>query len=202
MARGIIIPWFIGGVLTLVKVRQPDGCKPKYAEVYRDRSRHLGIYPGPEVIRPGRPLILPEGEFDRWLLAQAIGESGAVATLGCASGRPAPGILGPMLDAAPWYIATDADDAGKRAADAWDAYPRARRIRPPGPHKDWTEAAADGVNLARWWGDIFVGCEAPALFTWEDLAGWRWGPAAVDSSPAMDDYEREERLAIQAEIPI
>jgi hypothetical protein len=62
--------------------------------------------------------------------------------------------------------------SGPRPEPTWPA--RARRVRPPAPHKDWTEAKAAGVDLRRWWGDIFAGIERPALFAWDELACWRW----------------------------
>jgi hypothetical protein len=119
-----------------------------------------------------------------------------------------------MLAAAPWFIATDRDEAGDRAAAGWPA--RARRVSPPEPYKDWTEARQGGVDLARWWRDILSGIEPPPLYTWDDLAAWRWGPARDDSTSGLvidranpgrmladlpDDnpYARDERDAIEAE---
>jgi DNA polymerase-1 len=64
-----------------------------------------------------------------------------------------------MLSAFPWYIATDNDPAGDKAADGWPSV--ARRIRPPGPHKDWTEAHKGGVDLRRFWEDVLAGNERP-----------------------------------------
>jgi hypothetical protein len=145
-ARGVVIPWWDGDRLSLVKIRQPEGTKPKYAEAYRDRPR---IFPGPAVIEPCRLLIISEGEFDALLLAQELGDLAAVVTLGSASARPNPDILGVMLAAPVWYIATDADQAGDKAASGWPA--RAVRVRPPDPCKDWTEATQAGINLRRWW---------------------------------------------------
>jgi hypothetical protein len=182
-ARGIVIPWFAGGRVALLKVRQPGGYRPKYAEVYRNRSLHSGIYPGPEAIRPGRPLIVVEGEFDALCLGQELGDIAAVVTLGSASARPDPAILGRMLSAAPWFVATDGDEAGEKAAGDWPA--TARRVRPPGSFKDWTEAKAGGIDLARWWREILAGVERPALFTWEELSRWRWGPAVNDPTPGI-----------------
>jgi hypothetical protein len=178
--RGIVIPWFDGERLALVKLRQPEGRKPKYREVYRDRP---AVFPDPRSIRPGRPLVIVEGEFDALLLGQELAELAAVATLGSASGRPDPSILGTMLAAAPWFIATDRDEAGEKAAAAWPG--RSRRVPPPAPFKDWTEARQGGVNLRRWWSDRLGGGETPALFSWDDLAGWRWGPTAADPSPGI-----------------
>ncbi len=85
-----------------------------------------------------------EGEFDALCLGEALGELAAVVTLGSASARPGPGILGPMLPAVLWFIATDADEAGDKAAAGWPA--RARRVRPPEPFKDWTEAHQGGCG--------------------------------------------------------
>lgn len=172
-ARGLVIPWVEGDRLALVKIRQPEGCRPKYAEAFRDRP---SLFPDPHIIRPGLPLVVPEGEFDTLLLGQELGDLASVVTLGSASNRLGPVLLGYMLAAPQWYVSTDADEAGDRAAEGWP--PRACRTRPPRPYKDWTEARQAGVNLRRWWTDRLRGVEAPSLFTWEDLDGWRWGPAA------------------------
>jgi hypothetical protein len=80
-----------------------------------------------------------------------------------------------MLAAPSWYIAHDADDAGDKAASGWTA--RARRVRPPAPCKDWTEAFQYPINLRRWWIDRLGGIEAPALSSWDELALRRRGPA-------------------------
>jgi DNA primase len=185
--RGIVIPWFDGDRLALVKIRQPEGVKPKYREAFRDRDRPPELYPGPETIQPGEPLIIVEGEFDALLLGQALGELAAVLTLGSASAGPDTGILGALLSAPAWYIAHDADAAGDRAAAHWTTYPRARRVRPPGSFKDWTEAASPapgsvgtGMDLSRWWAAVLSGVPDPPTFTPGELTAWRWGPALAD----------------------
>ena len=183
---GLVIPWFSGPSLALVKVRPPDAWRqgfekgkrpPKYIEAFRHPAR-LSSYPGPEAIRPGLPLIVVEGEFDALCLGGALGGLAAVVTLGSASARPTPAILATFLAASPWYLATDGDKAGDQSAASWPS--RARRVRPPGPFKDWSEAKADGVDLARWWGDILAGIEQPPLFDWPELAALRWGRAVGD----------------------
>jgi hypothetical protein len=214
-ALGVVVPWFVSGRLALVKIRQPDDRRPKYVEAFRDPAR-LVCYPGPEAIRPGCPLVIVEGEFDALALGEALGELAAVVTLGSASARPEGAALGPMLTAPRWFVATDRDPAGDRAAAGWPG--RARRVRPPEPYKDWTEAKAAGVNLRRWWSDILAGVERPELFTWDDLSRWpHWGgaddptPGIVIDRPgrfdtetfarslADDPYTAAEREAIQAE---
>ncbi|WZO99352.1 toprim domain-containing protein [Isosphaeraceae bacterium EP7] len=149
-ARGIVIPWVERDRLTLVKIRQHKGDRPKYAEVFRDRPF---LYPDPEAIRFRYPLIIVEGEFDALLLGQALAGLASVMTMGSASARHDHGTVSDALrPARRIYIATDADDAGDRAAEGWPA--RARRVRPPDPFKDWTEARQGGVDLARWWADL------------------------------------------------
>jgi DNA primase len=177
-ALGVVIPWSSSGRLALCKIRQPEGRRPKYAEVFRDTAR-LVCYPGPETIRTGRPLIITEGEFDCLLLSQELSSLDvSVVTLGSASARPGPVALGPMLAAPSWFIATDADEAGDKAAVGWPA--RARRLRPP-EGKDWTEFHATGFNRIRYlWGGII---ESP--ISWEELAARRWGPAREDPEPGI-----------------
>jgi hypothetical protein len=196
---GIVIPWSESGRLTLVKIRRLGSFKgAKYVEAYRDRP---GIYPDPAVIEPGRPLVVCEGEFDCLLLAQALGEQASVLSLGSASSRPEAATLGKMLLAPQWYIATDGDSAGDRAASGWPA--RAVRVKPP-VGKDWTEAAQygvelghPGVDLTRWWRDRLAGTEAPELFTWSEQSTWRWGDAVGDPEPGIiiDTPDRGRMLA-------
>ncbi|AMV38783.1 CHC2 zinc finger domain-containing protein [Planctomyces sp. SH-PL62] len=185
-ASGIVLPWFDGERLALVKIRRPEGEKPKYVEAFRDRPR---IYPGPEAIQSGRPLIVVEGEFDALLMAQQLPDVASVVTLGSASARPDSSILGAMLAAPRWFIATDADDAGDKAATGWPS--RAVRVRPPEGCNDWTEVHAGGFSRIRYlWGRWL-----PMSVPWEELEPLRWGPASTDT----DAYEAAERLAIQAE---
>ena len=66
-ARGVVIPWFDGDRLALVKIRQHEGRKPKYAEAFRDRPRIVAVHRCSTVALPrssrastdttGRPLV-------------------------------------------------------------------------------------------------------------------------------------------------
>jgi hypothetical protein len=195
-APGVLVPWFDGGRLVLAKLRVPDDWRerhreqhtdrtvPKYVQFFADPTR-LPIFLGNGPIVMGRPLVVAEGEFDALVLGQALGDAASVVTLGAATGRPDARAFGPMLAAPTWYVATDADPAGDRAAEGWPA--RARRVRPPGEYKDWTEVGAAGVDLARWWREVFAGVESPKLFTWEELARWRWGGAGPEEENIVVD---------------
>ena len=126
---------------------------------------------------------MSKGNFDALLLGQELGELAAVLTLGSASDRPEGSTYLAMLPAVPWFIATDADDAGDKAASEWPA--RATRVRPIDPFKDWTEAAIYGINLRRWWTDRLGGIANPVRSTWDELRQRRWGPAIGDPTPGI-----------------
>src|SRR5271157_575265 len=146
---GIIIPWRAGARLTRIKIRRLDDGKPKYAEAYSDRPL---IFPDPAVVRPGKPLIVSEGEFDCLLLGQQLPEA-SVITLGSAGARTDPAVLSRMLSSPRWFIALDADKAGDSATAKFPA--SAIRVRPPTtlPEKDWGHVHAGGANRIRYhWG--------------------------------------------------
>ena len=161
---GITLPWRDGTRLTRIKIRRIDDGKPKYAEAYSDRPL---IYPDPAVVRPGKPLIVSEGEFDCLLLGQQLPEA-SVITLGSASARTDPAVLSRMLSSPGWFIALDADEAGDKAAAKFPA--SAIRVRPP--DKDWGEVHREGPNRIRFhWGRYL-----PMSQSWEQLESLRWGP--------------------------
>jgi hypothetical protein len=186
-ASGIVIPWFSAGRLTLVKIRQPAGRKPRYAEVFRDREHFTSIFPDRSAVRVGSPLVIVEGEFDCLVLRQTIGDVAAVITLGSASSSLDDSHLRWLVSAYPWFLAMDGDDAGDKCAQAWP--PGSRRVRPP-VGKDWTEVTAwigpggHGIDLRRWWRDVLAGDPSPPLYTWDELSAWRWGGA--DAEPGID----------------
>jgi DNA primase len=182
---GVVIPWFEGGRVAMLNVRRPAGAVPKYHAVRG--SRRGGVYPSARTPAAGLPLVIVEGEFEALLLGQELAGLAAVVTLGGAADGPGVGVLNALAVAPAWHVATDADDAGEKAAERWlGLSARAGQVRPPGAFKDWTEAAQAGVNLRRWWGDVLGGAEKPPLFTWEELSAWRWGAAAGEPAPGVD----------------
>jgi DNA primase len=187
-ASGLVIPWTEAGRLTLVKVRQPEGRRPKYAQVFRDRPVLYVAAP----IQPGRPVLVTEGELDAVLLAQQTADwECGVVTSGSASARPDTAMAGRLLPASPWLIATDADKAGDRAADAWTelARPRCRRVRPPiGPPdgKDWGDLHRLAPNAIRY--------HLAPLLTAPPSSG---GRVADHLGPAADEDSPEARVLVQ-----
>ncbi len=186
--RGYTIPWFVDGELVMLKIRQPPDVPPqyRYRQVYTDPARHVGIYPDPDVIRPGCPVVIAEGEFDALLLGQEIDHLGAVAiTLGSASAKLTPEIRLALLPAAIWFIASDGDKAGDDFAERWPA--SARRIRPPEGSKDWTEVHAGGWNRIRYYMGQHLGQRTP----WGVLEAQRW-----DVMPGFEDDLADPLAAI------
>jgi hypothetical protein len=126
---GYVIPWFDHGRLVRIKVRQPPGKQPKYVEVFTDPDRPPVLYPDPALIRPGRPVILAEGEFDALALGEALGDRAVAVSPGSAGmARPTPAILAALIDggASAWFVGLDADEAGDKAAALWADFPRAK----------------------------------------------------------------------------
>ncbi len=210
VARGLVIPWFEGDRLVRISVRQPEGAEPRYRRVFDAGGPSVRLFLASGLVRPGIPLVLVEGELDALLMGQTLAATATVATLGSAGdcGRPTPAILGALAPAWPWFVAFDADDAGDNAAQPWlDRYPDARRVRPPSPFKDWSAATAgcagcrsSGIDLARWWQDQLSGNDRPPLYTWDDLARWRWaGSADSDANLIVDQPDHAEAMRALAE---
>ncbi|WP_165249798.1 CHC2 zinc finger domain-containing protein [Paludisphaera soli] len=163
-ASGIVLPWFDGERLALVKIRQLKGARPKYVEAFRDRPR---IFPGPEAIQTGLPLIVVEGEFDCLLMAQQLHDVAGVVTLGSAASRLDEDVRRAVKSCRSLFTAHDADNAGDMAAECWPS--RAVRVRPPEGCNDWTDVHASGFSRIRYsWGR-----HLPMSVPWEELAGRR-----------------------------
>lgn len=185
-ASGIVIPWFDGDRLALLKVRRLDHRKPKYIEAFRDRPAMFA----PFGVRPGFPLILVEGEFDALLLDQELGRVADVATVGSASTKPSPKALRFAREAPALFLAHDADESGDRAARRWPK--RGVRVRPEGG-KDWTEIRAGGFGrIAYAWGRWLPLGSPPRPEDFADASLYRQAPDERDIIEAM-----EERAAIQ-----
>lgn len=143
---GIVIPWTVDGRVERIQIRRRQG-EPRYLLV---QQRSPIVYPSPETIVPGRPLVIVEGELDALLLGQELGEAASVITVGSAA-RGLPDAVTDLAIASPrWFAAHDADEAGDAAAARLPS--RAVRVRPDGG-KDWCEVhAGDASAIRRIWG--------------------------------------------------
>lgn len=144
--RGITIPWQTAGDLWAVNVRR-DGGEPKY---WMAKGSKRGLY-GADNLAGADVAVVCEGELDALLLHQEAGDIAPAVTFGGAESHD-------LLPWLPWLlrirrllIATDADEAGERAAAWWLATTkRARRLLPPGGAKDATDAHLAGADLRGW----------------------------------------------------
>lgn len=160
--KGIILPCFTGYqggeiYIDYIKIRRgkswiyrPED-QAKYRKLYGGRP---GLW-GSETISGAACVFVTEGEFDAMLLHQEAGDMVGVCTLGSASDLFDWERWGRYLIFARLYaLAYDNDDAGDKAAAAWQtASRRAIRVNAPGG-KDISESWLAGVDLAAWVIDI------------------------------------------------
>lgn len=180
---GIVVPWAWEKRIRRLMYRRLEDVfygvdlKVRYFELYRDDPL---IYPSPGAIRDDLPLVIVEGELDAVLLGQELVDLAAVVTVGSASERPGPDVIELIRRAPAVYLGLDADPAGEKAAERWQAeIDHAIRIRPPAG-KDWTEAGQAGTYLRGWWGKILDGGEpaspigtAPGAGSTYETIDWR-----------------------------
>lgn len=147
---GIVIPCEAAGEIWYINVRRATaaGDQNKYVKVKGSRSALFGV----DHSRGLPDVFVVEGEFDAMLLHQEAGDVADVLTLGSAGGRPADEQLIYLLGAHRFHVATDADDAGEKAAAHWFELvgKRGHRLTSPGNHKDVTDAWKAGADLRAW----------------------------------------------------
>lgn len=100
----------------------------------------------------GKPnVFVTEGDFDAMLLHQIAGDLIDVLTLGSANARLTDYWLPYLLAGQRFYIATDNDTDGDKAADHWLDLVKDRGVRVHPPRgKDVTESWQAGVDLRLW----------------------------------------------------
>ncbi len=108
---GFVLPWYNAGVLWAVHLR-PDSGQPKY--LYVAGGSNAGALYNADMLRPGLPVLVAEGELDALLLQQAAGDVACFVATGGTSGH-LPTRFQPAFERAPLagYI-QDNDPAGKR----------------------------------------------------------------------------------------
>lgn len=170
LPRGVVIPATAAGAVWYIKIRRP-AADPKYVHVAGGKP---SLYLADKA--QGKPdAFAAEGEFDALLLWQNVKDTADVFTLGSASGRLGGRWATYLLDTRRFWIATDTDEAGDKAAKEWLALVGAKgqRVLPPGGQgKDITDAWQAGQDLRAW----ALGCMAPAIV-----------PAVATSQPEPQD---------------
>ncbi|HUX23651.1 MAG TPA: CHC2 zinc finger domain-containing protein [Burkholderiales bacterium] len=157
LARGVTIPHLIDGRPWAVKVAT---MLPEQAHKYRlckPAGATTALY-GADSLAGHDIAVVCEGEFDALLCSQEVGDLVGVITFGSAGTHDLDAWLPWLVHLRRLLIATDADDAGDKAAAWWLASTkRARRLLPPGPDlvgaggaKDITDAHLAGADLRAW----------------------------------------------------
>ena len=146
LPRGITIPWQVAEpsdyLLWRLKVRRATE-DPKYMQV---PGGSRGLYMA-QTIRPGRVLVLCEGELDALSVLQGA-RVPAVAT-GSATGAQLTQWRARMAMASRVLVAFDADETGDDKASWWTEHlPHAVRLRPT--RHDVNEMLAAGDDVAAW----------------------------------------------------
>ncbi len=147
--RGIVIPCFADGVFWYVKVRRlvPSTEPNKYLQVKGGKC--LSLYPA-WYMQGKDNVFVTEGEFDALLLQQHAGDRIDVLTLGSASNRLSPFWMPRLASGKAFWIATDNDDAGHKAANYWMELVAPRGKRLSLPVKDITDYWKQGGDVRQW----------------------------------------------------
>ncbi len=155
LAAGVVIPtWSASAAnpgpwsetLWGARIRRLEAdADPKYLAVRGSTPALFGV----DGIRPDRPAVLVEGEFDALIIGQAVDSFTAIAT-GSTSWCRRARWLGLLARARRVAVAFDADQAGESAATWWvEALgAKARRWRPW--WGDANDLAKAGANLSAW----------------------------------------------------
>jgi hypothetical protein len=165
-APGITIPWPMGELLPVVRIRRPVGALAQALgvpdEPDGDKYSHapgskpsLSIYNASDILGtpliPGAPGMLTEGEFDALLAAQTLGGQYEILSRGSASaGLPAD--FASHFAGRDVYLPFDNDAAGKDGRDSIarsliKAGARPWIVTMPSGAKDITDAVVSGLDL-------------------------------------------------------
>jgi len=148
LPQGIVIPWFIEGLLWRVTIRDETVAQGsgRYIQIAGGSN---GLYLADSLRLKRSAVVLVEGEFDALSLAQECGDLVAVVAAGTTQGSHTPRWVS-MLASPPWVlVAFDAEEQGDRAATWWmERLENAERLRPI--WKDANQMLQDGADLRAW----------------------------------------------------
>ena len=150
--RGIVIPWYVDGLLLKVSVRRP--AKDVNAPDTPDQKYHTlkgscgKVLYSADSIQVGRPAALSEGPFDALVIRQETDGIGSVAT-GSTGGARAMRWRVRLSLASVVLITYDAEDAGETGARYWmQALSNGVRWRPH--DHDANDLLVNGGNVEEW----------------------------------------------------
>lgn len=200
--RGIVIPWSVGGTIWKVNIRRSDKDiarenarlraqdKKANAAKYRQvRGGTNGLY-GIDLIQPGQPLVLVEGEFDCLATLQATDRQVAVVATGSTGSGRGQRWIEAIEQAEPILIAFDDDGnkAGDNAATFWDERISQAIRWTPWSH-DINDMLLHGQDIPKWIAlgrDVYQAMLTPVIPDEE--------PVCADCGAPITDESREYRF--------
>jgi DNA primase len=174
--RGLVIPYFIDGIVYRIRIRRPEG-EPRYYVIPGSSMATMIIG------RERRAFVVVESELDAILCASVRRDVGAVA-LGSVSAKPDADVHAVLRGALQILNALDYDAAGAKAMAWWsDHFDRCDRWPVP-LGKDPGEAYQLGMDVGMW-----IKKGLPPALTIESPASARdVGPSkAIYREPARGD---------------
>lgn len=130
LPAGWVIPWMFAGDIWRLNVRR----LPAKEEKYRGPTGNAnGLY-NAALIKPTKPVVIVEGEFDCMAIAQAAHDLVTPVATGSTSGARLQKWIARIAQASGYIVAFDDDEPGQKAAQFWlDVLPGSVRLVPR-PH--------------------------------------------------------------------
>jgi DNA primase len=151
--KGITIPYYAAEQIWAVNVRRSDGFLQQYPDEgkYRMVKGSKRVLFGANRMVGRQDVVVTEGEFDALLAWQCAADSLDVVTMGGAQSMPSGQWLAYLAWGKRFYVATDNDAAGDKAANNWLELVKSRGSRATVPDgKDLTEYWQRGGDVSQW----------------------------------------------------
>jgi 5S rRNA maturation endonuclease (ribonuclease M5) len=148
LPQGMVIPWFIEGLLWRVTIRDERVAQGsgRYTQIAGGSN---GLYLADSLRLKRSAVVLVEGECDALSLAQECGDLVAVVAAGTTQGSHTPRWVARLSSQGRVLVAFDAEEQGDRAATWWmERLENAERLRPV--WKDVNQMLQDGADLRAW----------------------------------------------------
>lgn len=175
LPRGYVIPWAEmrrdrGDLLWGINIRRPaEDIEArgggKYVHV-RGSEKRFYLYHR-DLLRPGKPAVMVEGELDALTIAQAAGDIITPLAVGGSGGREDVAGIARLAQCPVVLLAFDADEAGENKAREWAERLGSRAHRWKPYWEDVNAMAREGADVRAW---LVAG-----------LRCYGWDPARTDS---------------------
>jgi DNA primase len=145
--RGFLIPFFLNGKITRIRVRQDKPVNDDQYILLAGSSTEYFSYPSKS--NPFKSIFLVEAELDGWLSWQEFGDLSDVKAIGNSTARPDVQTHEELSKNQP-LLCLDNDDAGREEVKWWKIQYPGTITCPVPAGKDPGEAYEKGINLRDW----------------------------------------------------